>query len=624
MTHWANKKSCRQKIRKPFDLCVEAACILLIFIVCCGAACGRETLPEIPGGGKDLIDSRLMRGQFGARPEAEASGHIVPVTDQPFQTAWRVEHRQRPQETWHVTLHMDVDNAIEKGDTLLLCLAMRCLSSEDESGDGVARIQVQDRQSHQRIGAYVARAGKTWRHLYHPFLADRSARQGQANISMHLGGYPQSIEIGAVRLIHYGKSVPPETLPLTRGTYAGREEDAPWRRQALDRIDHLRKGTLHLKVVDEDGTPVSGAQVRAEMKRHAFGFGSVVHPRYLMAQDDDGDRYRDIVARTMNKAPLETGFRWQNWFMGSDRYRKDMRTQLGQTLNWLNDHDIEVRGHYLMWAPLSAKTQPEALLANGPALQKALFTHIAEKSQFSGQRVQEWDAINHIIGWGQRYEDVMGSPEIYAKVIRLGRQLNPHAEMWINEGQILPGGSRRPPYLAMIETLKKQEALPDGIGFMGHFTGGSLTGMAQLKHIYDEFAKFGVPLQLTELDVDAGFDEQLQADYLRDVLILSFSHPAMEAINLWGFWEGRHWRPNAALWRRNWEIKPAGQVWMDWVHSQWRTTETGLSDSAGNFMTRGFFGEYEITVNRQNKRTTRSFVLHKDSPKVTISLTPDP
>ena len=120
--------------------------------------------------------------------------------------------------------------------------------------------------------------------------------------------------------------------------------------------------------------------------------------------------------------------------------------------------------------------------------------------------------------------------------------------------------------------------------------------MDELKRVYDEFAQLGVPLQLTELDVDAGFDDHLQADYLRDVLILSFSHPAMQGINLWGFWEGRHWRPNAALWRKNWTIKPAGQVWLDWVHSQWRTRASGTTDHAGQFKTRGFLGEYTLTI----------------------------
>ncbi|MFC1794007.1 endo-1,4-beta-xylanase [Planctomycetota bacterium] len=153
-----------------------------------------------------------------------------------------------------------------------------------------------------------------------------------------------------------------------------------------------------------------------------------------------------------------------------------------------------------------------------------------------------------------------------------------------------------------------------------HFTSGSLTAIDDLKRVYDEFAQLGVPLQLTELDVDTGFDEQLQADYLRDVLILSFSHPAIQAINLWGFWEGRHWRPNAALWRKNWQLKPAGQVWLDLVHKQWRTLASGLSDQTGRFETKGFLGEYKITVIHSKKSNTQEYILTKDSADITIAL----
>jgi endo-1,4-beta-xylanase len=174
--------------------------------------------------------------------------------------------------------------------------------------------------------------------------------------------------------------------------------------------------------------------------------------------------------------------------------------------------------------------------------------------------------------------------------------------------------------MAMARYLIDQQAAPDGIGFMSHFTSGSLTAIDELKQIFDDFSQLGLPLQLTELDVDTGFDEQLQADYLRDVLILSFSHPAVEAVNLWGFWEGRHWRPNAALWRRNWQIKPAGHVWLDWVHKRWRTLASGYSNPTGTFEVKGFLGEYDITVVHNGKQKTETCRLTKESSTITVIL----
>ena len=98
--------------------------------------------------------------------------------------------------------------------------------------------------------------------------------------------------------------------------------------------------------------------------------------------------------------------------------------------------------------------------------------------------------------------------------------------------------------------------------------------------VYDRFAKFGVPLQLTEFDIDTR-NEPLQAEYLRYVMTITFSHPSFNGIVTWGFWEGRHWRPNGALWRRDWSIKPAGKMWKELVFKTWWTDEEHTTDVGG-------------------------------------------
>lgn len=45
-------------------------------------------------------------------------------------------------------------------------------------------------------------------------------------------------------------------------------------------------------ITDADGKPLPGAQVRAQMKRHAFGWGSAVDARILLGDGPDSERYR--------------------------------------------------------------------------------------------------------------------------------------------------------------------------------------------------------------------------------------------------------------------------------------------------------------------------------------------
>ncbi len=164
------------------------------------------------------------------------------------------------------------------------------------------------------------------------------------------------------------------------------------------------------------------------------------------------------------------------------------------------------------------------------------------------------------------------------------------------------------------------DAAPDGIGFMGHFGATSLTPIEDLYKVFDRFAGLIPNLQCTELDVQVGNDEQLQADYLRDVMTISFSHPAFQAVVMWGFWEGRHWKPDAALYRKDWSIKPAGEVWKELVFSQWWTDETGKTDGNGTLGMRGFLGDYEISVKHGVKEKTLTLSLPATGKDIQLAL----
>jgi GH35 family endo-1,4-beta-xylanase len=575
---------------------------------------------EIPEGGRDLLPPRPGDWRFGSQPEAEAQGTVVKVDGQAFQEAWRISIARKPAVSYGVTLHGALSGPVRRGDVLLLSFHLRARSSENESGTVRAKLIVQRNQPpHSQAGSAAVEAGPAWEHFVFPLRAEQTLPLRGGNVSIHLGFGAQDLELADLRLIHYGPERDPMTLPQTRGRYPGQETDAGWRAAASRRIEKIRQGDLQLLVTDPEGQPLRGAQVTVTMKRHAFGFGCVVNPRAYTQTGADGSRYREYVHRYFNKVPMENGFRWQNWFPARRASSPSDLEELDRTLDGLRAQDIEVRGHYLMWAPLSSKTQPAALLDDAPALREALFDHDREKSRFAGKRVGEWDAVNHIIGWGRTYADLLGR-EIYGEVIRLGKELNPHAEMWINEGQVLPGGSRRDPYYDMAEFLLASGAPLDGIGFMGHFTSGSLTGIDELNRVLDRFARLGRPLQLTEFDVDVGFDQQLQADYLSDVMTLCFSHPAVEAVVMWGFWEGRHWKPNAALWRRDWSIKPAGQRWLDLVFDRWWTETEGTTDASGRVRIRGYLGDYEIKVHHAGRHQTLKVTLTREGIEIPVQL----
>jgi len=116
----------------------------------------------------------------------------------------------------------------------------------------------------------------------------------------------------------------------------------------------------------------------------------------------------------------------------------------------------------------------------------------------------------------------------------------------------------------------------------------------------DLLSKAGLPIQITEFDVNTQ-DEELQADYTRDFLIACFSHPSVTGFTMWGFWEGAHWKSDAAMFRRDWSPKPNAAVWRELVTKQWTTDVTQKTKSDGKLQSRGYLGTYEIIITAKGK-----------------------
>jgi len=103
-------------------------------------------------------------------------------------------------------------------------------------------------------------------------------------------------------------------------------------------------------------------------------------------------------------------------------------------------------------------------------------------------------------------------------------------------------------------------------------------------------------------------------------MTITFSHPHVNGIVMWGFWAGKHWKPEAALYRKDWSIKPAGKAWDDLVLNQWWTRETVRTDPAGHCTVRGFLGEYKITAKEGKREATTSVALSADGESCTVTL----
>lgn len=139
-----------------------------------------------------------------------------------------------------------------------------------------------------------------------------------------------------------------------------------------------------------------------------------------------------------------------------------------------------------------------------------------------------------------------------------------------------------------------------------------------MESIINRFAELPVVLAITEFDFDV-LDEELQAEYTRDVLRMIFSQPKFEDFLMWGFWEQSHWLPDSAMYRSDWSSKPNALAWNDLLFREWWTNESGTSDANGSVVMRGFKGSYNIAVNFGRVSQIQTAVIG-DSSEVRIVL----
>lgn len=353
------------------------------------------------------------------------------------------------------------------------------------------------------------------------------------------------------------------------------------------------------------------------MHRHAFGFGSTFQVRLVDDISPDAIRYRQTFEDLFHAlVPVPALIPQHTPHAKDGNYANQLLSDLTNTLKWAYDRQLPMRGHTLVWGNLQpwsnafvAAGEPEKILSSIRAHEQ----YVLHKTK---DFIHEWDAINHPIRFQKDLRDVFGS-SIYSKLFTEQRMMT-SARLIINEA--LFDNTREDKFFAFMKTFQEQaSSRADGIGFQSHFSINNLRGMEDLWRRYERFAPLVDRLVVTEYDFVCN-DDELHADYLRDVLTLSFSHPKMTGFINWGFWAGYHWKPEGTLIRKDWTERPAVKIWQELVHEKWATNTDLQTDTKGEVETKAFFGDYEITVSVNGTSTTQMWTHVADNGPLVVEL----
>ena len=143
---------------------------------------------------------------------------------------------------------------------------------------------------------------------------------------------------------------------------------------------------------------------------------------------------------------------------------------------------------------------------------------------------------------------------------RMARDIFPsETKLMLNDFSIISSDNNTSEYLEIVRLLQA-ENLIDIIGEQAHaFT--TTASVTTMKRNLDSLAATGLPIQITEFDIDGPTDEVQLQDYQR-VFPLLYEHPGVEGITLWG-WRRGLWRDDegAYLINQDGSERPA----MEWL-----------------------------------------------------------
>jgi endo-1,4-beta-xylanase len=352
-----------------------------------------------------------------------------------------------------------------------------------------------------------------------------------------------------------------------------------------------------------------GDNVTVEQLSHEFWFGCAIGNGLIdgAISGKDLNMYKAKFLENFNSAVTENAVKW----LSMERTKGDVNySVVDGILKWTEENNIPLRGHNLFWG-IPKFVQPWVKELDDNELKQTLQNRAETITKRYKGRFAEYDLNNEMIH-GNYYEERLG-PDITKQMFQWAHNGDPEAKLFLNDYDILTG-KRLADYMAQIRTLLKQGVPIAGIGVQGHLHAETFD-RDELRNALDSLALFHLPIRVTEFNMPGQRSKfhvnkitemtpqeaELNAGEIVDYYKICFSHPAVEGIIMWGFWEGANWIPVSSLYKRDWTPYPAAEAYHNLIFKEWWTSETGNVNNNGIYSTSAFFGKYKITVNGKSE-----------------------
>lgn len=403
-------------------------------------------------------------------------------------------------------------------------------------------------------------------------------------------------------------------------------------------IDKYRKGDFCVTVL-KDGKPCD-AEVLYKLKKIDFDFGCNLFMLDQYENESEQQRYLELWKNLFNTAVVPLYWEGTEPEKGKLRYSKNSpndiyrRPPAERVVQYCKENGITTKGHPLFWHEFIPKWLPE----NWDELLPLIEKRFKEISELFAKDIPVFDCVNEPARiWDMCHEHksdgykMIAPPDGYLEqLFQLGEKYFPNNELILNEAtgaSICEFKGIYSGYYQLIERLLAEGLKIDRIGLQCHISDSeifkNIYNAERLYGILDGYSKLGKPIVLSEIGLSTA-DEELQAEATEQLYKICFSVENMSGIFWWNLDDngilcdksrnaGSENLPYGGL-CRNGKPKAVYQVLDRLINHEWTTKgRTKLLNGKANF--RGFFGEYEITVDgisynvNLNKNSDRSIII---------------
>ncbi len=425
------------------------------------------------------------------------------------------------------------------------------------------------------------------------------------------------------------------------------KESAFYKETILGGIEKYRKGDAKITLVDENGEKLKNVKVLAVQKTHEFKFGANLFLLDEFETEEKNKLYKERFKEVFNIATLAFYWRELEPVEGTLRYDKDSekiyrRPSTDLCVEYCLENGIEPREHALCYDrfyPLWVKEK------STEELKGLLEKRIKEVADRYADKIPTIEVCNEMTvrnGITQYYWD----PECTEWCHKTARKYFPNNILGINEGPTScwkgPHDESNKYYKHIKEQMEKGAPI-DAIGLQYHlfykreeeYENTRLTLNPEFAYKSMSFFAQLVPnLQITEITMPAYSndpeDEEIQADVLENMYRVWFSHPNTTQIVYWNLVDGYGWAPVpegvdprsaigsmksgentyfGGLLRFDLSPKPAFKRLKHLLEEEWHTTENMTTNDEGEVAFRGFYGDYNITFQANDKLVTKKITL---------------